>query len=244
MNLLITGATDGIGLALARQYHIQNERLILVGRKALGELASDFFNADNYCQADLSQPDAASIITAWLDGRQIQTLDLVIHNAGQGWYGDPAQQSPKSVDSLLRVNLYAPLELTHCLLPRLHNGQVAFISSVAADAPAPLYAVYAATKSALDGFARSLRVEAGGRPIVQVIRLGAARTGMHAKSGVPAGKLKVEKFPSAEATAANILRAIARRKPGSVTIGAGNAILHWAGRHFPALIDTLAGGRA
>jgi short-subunit dehydrogenase len=147
------------------------------------------------------------------------------------------------VDSLLRVNLYAPLELTHHLLPRLNNGQVAFISSVAANAPAPLYAVYAATKSALDGFARSLRVEAGGRPIVQVVRLGAARTGMHAKSGVPAGKFKVEKFPSAEVTAANIVRAIARRKSGSMTLGVGNALLHWVGRHFPAIIDTLAGGR-
>jgi len=244
MNLLITGATDGIGLALARQYHAQNARLILVGRKVLNELDPAFFNADNYCQADLSQPDAAAQITSWLDSRRIQALDLVIHNAGQGWYGDPRQQSPASVDSLLRVNVYAPLELTHRLLTRLHNGQVAFISSVAADAPAPLYAVYAATKSALDGFARSFRVEAEGMPIVQVIRLGAARTGMHAKSGVPAGKFKIEKFPSAEATAANIVRAIARRKPGSVTIGVGNALLHWVGRHFPAFIDALAGGRA
>jgi short-subunit dehydrogenase len=244
MNILITGATDGIGLALARQYHAQNTRLILVGRKALSELDPVFFNADNYCQADLSQPDAAAQIATWLDARQIQSLDLVVHNAGQGWYGDPRQQSPKSVDNLLRINVYAPLELTHRLLPRLHNGQVVFISSVAADAPAPLYAVYAATKSAQEGFARSLRVEAVGRPIVQVIRLGAARTGMHAKSGVPAGKFKVEKFPSAEATAANIIRAIARRKPGSVTIGAGNVLLHWVGRHFPAFIDALAGGRA
>jgi len=244
MNLLITGATDGIGLALARQYQAQNARLILVGRKALNELAPALFSADNYCQADLSQPGAAAQITAWLDSRQIQSLDLVIHNAGQGWYGDPTQQSSESVDSLLRVNLYAPLELTHHLLPRLNNGQVAFISSVAADAPSPLYAVYAATKSALDGFARSLRVETGGRPIVQVVRLGAARTGMHSKSGVPAGKFKVEKFPSAEVTAANIVRALARRKPGSVTIGAGNALVHWVGRHFPAFIDALAGGRA
>jgi len=244
MNLLITGATDGIGLALARQYHAQNARLILIGRKPLGELDPAFFSADNYCQADLSQPDAASQITAWLDLRKIQSLDLVIHNAGQGWYGDPRQQSPENVDSLLRVNVYAPLELTYRLLPRLHNGQVAFISSVAANSPAPLYAVYAATKSALEGFTRSLRVEAGGRPIVQVIRLGAVRTGMHAKSGVPAGKFKVEKFPSAEITAANIVRALARRKPGSVTIGAGNALLNWFGRHFPAFIDALAGGRA
>jgi short-subunit dehydrogenase len=243
MNIFITGATDGIGLALAKHYWAQNMRLILVGRRPLDELDPTFFNMDNYCQSDLSQPDSTNRIIDWLNTHNITTLDLTLHNAGVGWYGDPRLQSPLSIDELLQVNVYAPLALTHALLPRLKSGQVIFISSVAANAPAPLYAVYAASKSALDGFARSLRVESNGYPIVQIIHIGAAQTNMHAKSGVPAGKLKIKKFPSAESTAEKIAQAIAKKR-SEHTIGAVNQILHWVGLHFPSFIDSFAGRRA
>lgn len=242
MNMLVTGATDGIGLALAKHYQAQHIRLILVGRKPLTDLDPTFFNADNYCQSDLSQPDSTARIVDWLDANNIQQIDLTFHNAGVGWYGDPSLQPLESIDELLQVNLSTPLALTHALLPRLQHGRIVFISSVAANAPAAKYAVYAATKSALDGFARSLRVESNGKPFVQIIHIGAARTNMHTKLGI-AEQLKADRFPSAEWTAEQIAHAVQTKK-SEATIGAVNKILRWVGLHFPIAIDSLAGGRA
>jgi len=243
MNILITGATDGIGLALAKYYQAQNMHLVLIGRKSLAELDASFFNDDNYCQCDLSKADALMRIVNWLDARSINTLDITIHNAGLGWYGDPTSQTADNIENLLNVNVRAPLALTHALFPRTKDGQVVFISSVSANLPAPLYAVYSATKSALDGFARSLRVETGGKPIVQVIHIGAVRTGMHTKSGIPAGKLNTEKFQTPESAAIKIANAIASKRK-ETTIGAVNSVLRWVGSHFPALMDALVKRRA
>ncbi len=242
MNILITGATDGIGLALAKHYQAQHMRLILVGRKPLTTLDPTFFNTENYCQSDLSQPNATARIVDWLNAKNIQHIDLALHNAGVGWYGNPDLQPSSSIDELLQVNLSTPLALTHALLPRLQHGRIVFISSVAANAPAAKYAVYAATKSALDGFARSLRVESSGKPFVQIIHIGAARTNMHVKLGI-AEQLNADRFPSAEWTAEQITRAVQTKK-SEVTIGAVNQILRWVGSHLPSLIDSLAGRRA
>lgn len=239
MNILITGATDGIGLALAKYYQAQNMRLILVGRKSLDELDKTFFNDDNYCQTDLTSVTCADDIKIWLQKKQIETLDVTFHNAGLGWYGFPNSQPAESIDELLLVNVYAPIAITHTLFPILK--QVIFISSVAANAPAPMYAVYAATKSALDGFARSLRVETQNKLNVQVIRVGAARTGMHEKIGA-AHILNAHKFPSAEWTAEAIAKSISSKR-SEKTIGGVNQILRWVGLHFPNLMDALSGKR-
>lgn len=242
INILVTGATDGIGLALAKHYQAQHMRLILVGRKPLTTLDPTFFNADNYCQSDMSQPESTTRIVDWLNAKNIQHIDLALHNAGVGWFGDPSLQPPASIDELLQVNLSTPLALTYALLPRLQHGRIVFISSVAANAPAAKYAVYAATKSALDGFARSLRVESNDKPFVQIIHIGAARTNMHAKLGI-AEQLKADRFPSAEWTAEQIAHAVQTRK-NEVTIGVVNKVLRWVGSHFPNFIDSLAGRRA
>jgi short-subunit dehydrogenase len=102
--------------------------------------------------------------------------------------------------------------------------------------------VYAATKSALDGFARSLRIESNGNPFVQIIHIGAARTNMHTKLGI-SEQLNSERFPSAEWTAQQIAHALQTQK-SEVTIGAVNKILRWAAWHFPTVLDSLAGRRA
>ncbi|MCP4424232.1 MAG: SDR family NAD(P)-dependent oxidoreductase [Chloroflexi bacterium] len=240
--IFITGATDGIGLALARFYKGQGERPFLLGRRSwsvLPDLAVEF-PADDYCQADLAQPNCAAQVTDFLQARGVEQLDAVIHNAGTGYYGRTESQPPASINQLIDVNLTAPIALTQALLSWLPagTGQVAFISSVMADLPGPDYAVYTATKAALDDFARNLRLELRGKVIVQAIHPGAARTGMHAKMGIPAGTMDWQNFPPAEKVAAQIAKQIARKRP-STAIGLTNQLLGWAGRNFGWLIDPM-----
>ncbi len=238
--VLITGATDGIGLALARQYKAANHRLVLVGRRPLPGLNDPLFTPTSYCQTDLSETSAADQIQSWLKTCKITQIDLLIHNAGNGYFGSLADQSLDEIDALLAVNVHAPIRLTHQLFPWLNHGhgQVVFISSVATVVPTPEYAVYGASKAALEGFARSLRVEWQGKIDVQLIRPGATRTGMHQKIGLTRQQMDWEKFPSAETVAGQIIQAISTKRP-SATIGFRNKLLRFAGRNGRFLLDPL-----
>ena len=252
--VLITGATDGIGLALARLYAAQGARLILVGRKPLAALAgtagadtpaadTDLFTPTTYCQADLSAPQCHLVIGTWLTGHQVERLDVVIHNAGLGYVGDLARQDAESIAQLVAVNVRAPIAVTHQLLPLVAaaHGKMVYISSVAAVLPGPDYAVYTATKAALDGFVRNLRIElnAAKRPVtVQLIHPGATRTGMHAKSGLSQARVDWTTFPPAEQVAQEIeriIRAGSRRRAVGLTNRLGLA----AGLAVPGLIDGI-----
>ncbi|MCB8967748.1 MAG: SDR family NAD(P)-dependent oxidoreductase [Ardenticatenaceae bacterium] len=234
-NILITGATDGIGLELARLYAQQGYSLLLVGRRAQPPAVP---GKVLYCRADLETAVSVEQIRLFLQQHGVERLDVLIHNAGVGYYGRLQEQAAQSIEALTAVNLSAPIALTHALLPlvRAAAGQIVFISSVVSTLPTPDYAVYTATKAALDGFARSLRVELRGQATVQVIHPGATRTGMHAKMGISRETLDWETFPAAAAVAAGIATAIARKRP-SATIGLKNSLLHFTGRNLSRIID-------
>lgn len=236
---LITGATDGIGLALARLYRRQNRPLVLLGRRPFAQtpLVDDFSPA-SYCQADLSHPDCGEAVAGWLRAAGISQIGRLIHNAAAGYYGPTAAQPGNSIRQITATNLTAPVSLTHTLLPLLARpgGQIVFISSVVAALPCPDYAVYGASKAALDAFALNMRLEVGDDLRVQVIRPGATRSGMHAKSGLSPERVNWQRFPSAETVAAQIEQAIEEGRPAA-TLGLGNRLAHWSGRYLGGWVD-------
>lgn len=236
--ILITGASDGIGLALAQHYRARGARLLLIGRRPATGLDPQLFTPQSYCRVDLAQPYAPALVAKFLHQRQVHHLDLLIHNAGVGYYGPASDQPPPSIDLLLQTNLYAPIALTHALLPLLiaAHGRIVCIGSVAAALPVPEYAVYGATKAALEGFARSLRIELRNQVGVQVIHPGATRTAMHAKIGVPLERIGWRRFPPPERVAHQILRAI-DSQAAVATLGVGNRLARIAGRYAGSLID-------
>ena len=232
MHILITGATSGLGLAMARIYQQKGASLVLVGRQPLAQLDPALFTPTTYCRADLGDPEVAEQIATWLAEQGIQTLDLLIHNAAVGYYGRPADQPAGHLLQMVQVNLTTPIALTHALLPLLTaaQGKIVFVSSVASALPTADYATYTATKAALDGFARSVRLElaqAGVR--VQTLHPGAANTGMHAKIGIPPTQMDWNRFPTAEATASQMVRIIQRTDKANVAIGLGNKVLRQVG---------------
>lgn len=242
--IVITGATDGLGLALARQYDAAGGALALIGRRPKTDLADPIFDRHPYWQVDLAEPGAAEAIADRAELAGINQIDLLIHNAGAGYYGPIEDEDPAAIDRLIRLNLETPVLMTRALLGPLRraHGKIVFIGSVASGLPSPEYAVYAATKAALESVARNLRHELLGQVRVQCIRPGAIKTGMHKKLGMDLESIGWRRFPSAEATARRIARAI-ETDHSPTTIGLGNWAISLAGRWLPGVLEHGAGNR-
>jgi short-subunit dehydrogenase len=158
----ITGASSGIGAALARELAAQGARLVLSGRNvaALEEVAAD-------CGETLLLPfettDYAAIAPAvtkawdWSGG-----IDLVVNNAGIS-QRSLAQETEFGVyQKIIDVDLLAPIALTQALLPRMvarGSGRIAMISSIAGKVGVPMRTAYCAAKFGLAGYGDALRAE-------------------------------------------------------------------------------------
>ena len=236
---VIVGGTDGLGRTLAIRYLRAGWRVIVLGRTDRRTMADA---AASYVPVDLT--DAASVhgIAPSLSAAGVDAIDVLIHCAGIGWVGDTALQSAASIDAMVAVNIWTPVAITHQLLPLVERvqGRIVLIGSIAAFVPAPHYAVYAASKMAIDGFVRSFAQEIGARVTVQVIHPGAIGTAFHAKAG--ATSLDPARFPAPDVVADRVMRAMKRRRwrvfPDALT-----AILAGVAGPAKGLIDAIVAWR-
>jgi short-subunit dehydrogenase len=164
--VLITGASRGIGRALATQFAAAGARVALVARSEapLKELA-DRLGGTAY-PADLCDPDqlAGLIGRVEADG----PVDVLVNNAGVDRAGFIHEISAADVETLYRLNLIAPVELCRQLVPRMLDrgrGHVAVISSMAGVGSYPGYSIYASSKAALNHFTACLRADLKGKPV-------------------------------------------------------------------------------
>jgi short-subunit dehydrogenase len=193
---VVTGASSGIGRAIARLLAREGASLCLVGRQlaSLEEVASEARarGAQASCyQADLGvDADVVQLLDdVGRDGRQV---DILVHAAGVLGWGSTEQSTPEQMDEQYRVNLRAPYVLTRGLLPQLKaaRGQVVFVNSTAGLAARANIGQYAATKHALKALADSLREEVNPDG-VRVLSLFLGRTAsamqaeVHAREGRP-----------------------------------------------------------
>ena len=156
---LLTGATGGIGNAIARALHRQGAAVKLSGRRAevLESLAGELGDRAEVLPADLSQPDEVASLA-----ERAGDVDVLVANAALPGSGHLDDYSWDEVDRALAVNLTAPVKLTHALLPRMlerGSGHLVYISSISGKVPAAGSSIYSATKFALRGFAFSLHEE-------------------------------------------------------------------------------------
>ena len=164
MNLLITGASRGLGDALARGLPNAGDTAYLVSRNAPPSLALQDGIARHWLEADLSREDAAEAIH---QGVTVNTIDVLIHNAGiweRGAFSsnyDFESVTDAQTREILRVNLESVIAITRALLPRLErsvNPKLILIGSVNGLSNAGMPEVaYNASKWGLRGVAHALR---------------------------------------------------------------------------------------
>lgn len=158
----ITGATSGLGLALASLLSEQGIPLLLVARDSekLRDLASRLPSPVIPFPCDLSCLEERASLLAMIEEK---APDLVINNAGSGLYGPILSHSLSAFQDMLSLNVQASIDISivaaRTLLQRRAQGHIVNISSAAAHFPFPYFAVYAASKTCIQSFSQAFDEE-------------------------------------------------------------------------------------
>ena len=156
---LVTGASGGLGIAIARALHARGATVKLTARRAelMEELAADLGERAEVLPADLSSADDVRRLAD-----EAGSVDVLVANAGIPGTGQLTEYSPEQVDRVLDVNLRSAVHLTHALLPGMlerRSGHLIYISSMSGKVASPRASLYNATKFGLRGFSLALHDE-------------------------------------------------------------------------------------
>ncbi|MEO8001187.1 MAG: SDR family oxidoreductase [Arenimonas sp.] len=199
---LITGASSGIGEAIAREYSRRGKPLILTARRTerLEALAKEF-SANAPCvviAADLSDRNAPNDLFQQTQARGL-TVDTLVNNAGYGVAGRYLSSSWKTHSDFLQVMIHAVGELTHLYLPAMEqakHGRILNIASLAGLVPASAgHTMYGATKAWLIRFSECLALETAAKGVnVTALCPGFTYSEFHDVNGMRSSISKLPKF--------------------------------------------------
>ncbi len=165
--VLITGASSGIGLALAERFAQTKYNLILVARNAEKLKEIEIHLSKKYTihvvsiSQDLGEPKAFEKIFSIVQEKNI-TVDILVNNAGLGNYGNFSETDLKTEQEMMQVNMVALTELTKVFLPGMQErnyGKILNVASTAGFQPGPFMAVYFASKAYVLSFSEALDEE-------------------------------------------------------------------------------------
>jgi short-subunit dehydrogenase len=196
---LITGASKGIGKAIAIELAKKNIPLVLIARNEslLQQLSADIqltYKVDvHYLAIDLSLTNAAETILHWLKTKNL-AIYVLVNNAGYGLSGTIEAYSLAEHYAMMQVNMQTPVALTYLLLPELKQQNKAFILNIASAAAyqsVPGLNIYAATKAFMLSFSRGLTYELRNTNIsVTSVAPGATDTDFANRANVNGAKAK------------------------------------------------------
>lgn len=216
---LITGASSGIGRALAEQFARDRHDLVLAARgvarmQALAdELAQRHGIRVTVIAADLETADGAARLHADVRRRGI-VISALVNNAGYGCFGEFKDSALAPEQAMMQLNMTTVVVLTKLFLPDLlaTRGKVLNTASTAAFQPGPYMAVYYATKAFVLSFSEAIASELAGTGVtVTALCPGPTASGFQDKADMHASALvKGRKLPTAQAVAAAGYRAMRR----------------------------------
>jgi short-subunit dehydrogenase len=235
---LVTGATGGLGAAIARACAAGGAEIVVTGRREgpLDALAEEI-GAEPVVADLANRDDFAHLVDA------VRDLDVLVSNAALPGGGRMETFSTEEIDRVLDVNLRVPVLLSRHFTPTLvtrGRGHVVFVSSLAAAFPTPGLAMYNATKSALVSYGLSLRGELAPAGIgVSIVYPGPIRdAGMWADTGlVPPVGIRTR---SPADVGAGVVRAIERNRAEVMVAPLALRVGAVFGRSAPAAVVRLA----
>jgi uncharacterized protein len=227
---LVTGASAGIGSALAHELAAGGANLVLTARRLdrlealAGELRARHNIRTEVFAADLAQFDAPEKIFAFTQERSL-AVALLVNNAGFGQYGEVPSVAPQRLLDMVQVNCSAVVHLTRLYLPQMlarRSGDILILASTASFQAVPYISVYAATKAFDLLFAEGLAEEMRPHGIrVCALCPGSTESEFHEVAGQNHLRFAAKHRETAEKVAHTGLTALAAGK-SSVVSGAGN----------------------
>lgn len=181
---LVTGATGGIGAAIARTLHAQGAGVILSGTReaVLAELAGELGDRADVAPANLSDRASVEALAKTAEERAGGAIDILVNNAGITRDGLLMRMKDEDWEQVMQVNLTAGFQLSRALvrgMMKKRTGRIIGISSIVGATGNPGQTNYAAAKAGMVGFAKALAAEVANRGItVNVVAPGFIATAM------------------------------------------------------------------
>lgn len=220
IKVIVTGASSGIGAALARQLADEGAVVAGVARRAdaLQAVIDDCMTSSPESTAfvgDLSDPEAACALMEQI-WNHYSGVDVLINNAGMGMRKRLLDHRPEDIDVVLRTNLVGPIRMSQTLIPKMleaGNGMIVNIASGGGRFGIPHESIYCASKFGLTGWSEVAAMELLGTPVaVKLIQPGAVESEIwEPRTGEVSGMVGAE-FITSEACAAGIIAALS--EPG------------------------------
>ena len=195
---LITGASGGIGLELAKLFARDGYNLVLIARSydKLKSIADEFEKTNSiqvkYCAKDLAISSTPDEIYELLKSEMME-IDVLVNNAGFGWRGEFSQMDLAEALEMIQVNITALTHLTRLLLPEMVKrkfGRILNVASTAAFQAGPMMAIYYATKAYVLSFSQALSEELRGAGVtVTALCPGPTATGFGKRAGYSTDKM-------------------------------------------------------
>ena len=237
LRALVTGASSGIGAAIARELAGRGVDLVLTARRkdALDRVAASCPGVRiDVVAADLGKPGGGSAV--WAAATAAGPVDILVNNAGFGYLSPFADAAWERDAEMIQLNMTSLVELTRRFLEagRERRGYVLNIASIGAYQAVPNMALYAATKAFVRDFTEALHDELAGSPrSATCVCPGGTHTDFHAVAGAGNyGWLARSSMKSAEAVAAFSVRAMVRRRRIAIP-GIMNKLSCWGVRLIP-----------
>jgi short-subunit dehydrogenase len=247
--ILITGASQGIGRALAELAAQQGGRVLAAARSEplLCDLAEQVKVAGGTLETVVADVTSAEDRQRMRDVaiRTFGGLDILVNNAGIGATGHFCETDPHHLRQIMDVNFFGLTETTRLLLPLLKQGHrpaIVNISSIAGKRGIPARSEYAASKFAVEGFSEALRAELA-KDGVDVLVVCPGLTQTNFSQNMLAQKARVQldhlRGMTSEQVAASTLRAIERGKHETILTFQGKLMV-FVSRFFPRLADLIS----